>query len=413
MHKNIPVVDLLIDEDSGFIDNIHTVHDYARLPLGTVETSTAKNGALNRGYLNAWWVGRSIPASRENIQAALINLGARSTAALLLKCYGLSLSDHYWVRPENTNLQWNEINFFQNDFSKDVGEILFGHEPTDRSGLDLMSPDNTSDGWLKKKWVIVDGKRMLMKGGSGDYQQEPFNELVASAIMRRLKIPHVPYVLTFDGGHPYSLCETFVTPETELIPALRAWEARKQSNHNSAYAHMLRCAEALGIPHVREALEKMLVLDYIIGNTDRHLNNFGFIRNVNTLEWQGIAPIYDSGTALWHDTQYVGRAPKSKPFRPTHSEQIKLVQDFNWFDYDALQGLGDECAEIFNQSDWIDAKRRDALVRAIEVRAKEIAQMRSVTRPKPGLSEALQIAQEKVDAQTSDKIPHSKRHDER
>lgn len=61
------------------------------------------------------------------------------------------------------NTAWHDINFFENDFSKDVGEILFGHQPANQAHLNLMSPDNTSDGWLKKKWVIADGKRMLMK----------------------------------------------------------------------------------------------------------------------------------------------------------------------------------------------------------------------------------------------------------
>jgi len=375
MHKNIPVVDLIIDEGSGFIDKIGTIHHPAHLPLGTTETSAAKKGELNRGYLNAWWVGRSIPASRENIQVALFNLGARSTTTLLLKCFGLSLSDQYWVRPKNTNLNWSDINFYQNDFSKDVGEILFGHEPTDQTALNLMSPDNTSDGWLKKKWVIADGKRMLMKGGSGDYQQEPLNELVATAIMKRLKIPHVPYVLTFDDGHPYSLCETFVTPETELIPALRVLETRKLDNRDSMFTHLLRCAEELGIPNVQPSLEKMIVLDYIIANTDRHYNNFGFVRNADTLEWHGFSPIYDSGTALWHDTQFVGRAPKSKPFRSTHAEQIKLVTDFSWFDYGELHGLGDEIARIFEKSKLIDENRRSALVKAIENRAEDIVEM--------------------------------------
>ncbi len=41
----------------------------------------------------------------------------------------------------------------------------------------------------------------------------------------------------------------------------------------------------------------MIVLDYIIANEDRHLNNFGLLRNAETLEWYGFAPIYDSGSS--------------------------------------------------------------------------------------------------------------------
>ena len=129
---------------------------------------------------------------------------------------------------------------FNNGFSKDMGEILFGHEPAGLARVSLMSPDNTSDGWLRKKWVMADGKRVLMKGGSGFLEQEPFNEVVACAVMRRLNIFHVNYTLAFDGNKPYSLCENFVTPETELVPALRVMEAQKKDNRDLGYAHLFR-----------------------------------------------------------------------------------------------------------------------------------------------------------------------------
>ena len=45
----------------------------------------------------------------------------------------------------------------------------------------------------------------------------------------------------------------------------------------------------------------MIVVDFIIANEDRHLNNFGLVRNANTLEWIGVAPIFDSGSSLGYD----------------------------------------------------------------------------------------------------------------
>ncbi|GJM72564.1 hypothetical protein HMSSN036_47800 [Paenibacillus macerans] len=73
--------------------------------------------------------------------------------------------------------------------------------------LSLMSPDNTSDGWLKKKWTLLNGKRCLVKGGSGAIQQEPYNEVLASRLMERLGIPHVSYTLLEQENYPYSVCE--------------------------------------------------------------------------------------------------------------------------------------------------------------------------------------------------------------
>jgi|GEM_PF-4014044 len=126
-----------------------------------------------------------------------------------------------------------------------------------------------------------------------------------------------------------------------------------------------------------------------------------------------MAPIYDSGTSLWHDTQFVGQAPKSKPFRSAHVEQIKLVRDVGWFEHCALYGISDECSKIFAKSEFIDEKRRDALTRAIEDRVKEITQMKSLNRAKPSLSEALEATQKKVDEQTYVKDNQPRNRDER
>jgi len=377
MHKNIDVCEIEISQESGDIERITAVHNLGHLPIGTVGVSSAEKGKPNRGLLNEWWGGRSIPASRDGIELALSNIGIFGPALLLSKCYGLSLSDQYWICPHGTDLQWGAINFFDNEFSTDMGEILFGHEPTNVEQVNMLSPDNTSDGWLRKKWIIADGKRILMKGGSGDYQQEPLNELIACTVMRRLGISHVNYTLTFDSGKPYSLCENFITAKTELISADRVRRTLKQGGNDSPYTHLLRCCDELGIPDVRAGIDKMLVADYIIANTDRHNNNFGFIRNADTLEWLGLAPIYDSGTSLWHNTRYVGRAPESKPFRSTHAEQIKLVSDYDGLNFGELADIGEECAQILERSPLIDHERRTAIARAVQERVNHAMRARN------------------------------------
>ena len=84
----------------------------------------------------------------------------------------------------------------------------------------------------------------------------------------------------------------------------------------------------------------MIVIDYIIANEDRHFNNFGVLRNAETLEWIGFAPIYDSGSSLGYDKMASQiRSEKEvvcKPFKKPHAEQIKLVSDFSWIDFDKL-----------------------------------------------------------------------------
>jgi hypothetical protein len=195
-------------------------------------------------------------------------------------------------------------------------------------------------------------------------------------IMRRLGIPHVEYTLTFDNGEPYSLCENFITPTTELISAWRVKEAFKQDNRDSDFVHLLRCCDELEIPNVRAALNKMLTLDYIISNEDRHYNNFGFVRDAETLQWQGLAPIYDSGTSLWYNTRFVGRAMECKPFKKDHAAQIELADDLSWFNDDALRDGGGEFMEVFSWSENVDDERRTALAAAIRERCEQVERMK-------------------------------------
>jgi hypothetical protein len=361
MHKNIEVAELIIAESAVAITDIGTIHNPGHIQLGV----QALKGGVDIGEMNDWLKGRSIPASRSGVWDLYTRLGRNSTEYLILKCYGLSLSDHYWIRPSDSGLVWAEINFFQNDFSRDMGEILFGRDPADSRNIDLVSPDNTSDGWLRKKWIISNGKRMLMKGCSDPWKQEPFNEVIACAIMRRLEIFHIPYSLVFDDGSPYSICENFLSADTELVPAWKVFHSSVMLDGDTDFTHLLRCCDRLGIPDVQASFDKMITLDYIIANEDRHYTNFGFVRSAETLVWLGAAPIYDSGTSLCHNALDTGQPRKCQPFAKTHEEQIKLVSDFSWFSLESLKGIDQEIIEIFSESRIINKTRAKAITDAV------------------------------------------------
>lgn len=346
MHKRIAVADLELDDTTGLIQKIAAVYEPKHLPVGV----SIRNGIADRGALNEWWADRSIPASRSGVREALEALNVANTKMLLLRCFGLSLSDQYWICPTDSQLTWDQINFFHNAFSDDVGDVLFG-KPVRGKEFDFSSPDNTSDGCLKKRWKIIDGKRCLIKGGSGLQRQQPFNEVIATEIMKRLAIPHVPYTLLWDGNEPYSVCEDFVTADTELISAWRIMQTSKKSNNISVYQHFVNCCKELGAPDVVPALDRMIVLDYLIANEDRHLNNFGLLRNAETLEWIGFAPIFDSGSSLGYDKLATDIRSEygiiCKPFKKRHEEQIKLVSDFSWIDFEKLADIGGVIMDTF------------------------------------------------------------------
>jgi hypothetical protein len=424
MHRKLPVLELEIDEETAALLQIGEILHPEHIPVGVQMVDEKPS----RRSLNQWWMGRAIPASRDGLREALRLMDVSSTGLLLLKCFALSLSDHYWMNSHDKPLDWDRINFFENEFSEDVGNALFGRIPKGsspdslrgtsknplhaslrpicpssalahngispaspvmrcldlghidsqsdaqaviRCALSLISPDNTTNGWLKKKWVIDGKRRLLIKEGSSPYYQEPLNEALASIILRRLGVAHASYELAWDGERPLSVCEDFVDT-TDLISVWHIYNTQKKSNNHSDYQHYLFCSQELGIPGAREGLDRMLTLDYLMVNSDRHYNNFGVVRSALDLEWVGPAPIFDTGTSMWHDLLSnrinANMDAKSKPFNSKHSAQIKHVSNFDWLDFSALQDIEDEYDALLAQSTYIDAERRHALLTALNRR---------------------------------------------
>ena len=377
MHKRTPVASIEIDDASGYIQKIGEIFALEHLPIGIA----VRNGIPDRTAFNTWWTDRSIPASRSGIREALETLEIENTKLLLLRCFGLSLSDQYWINPDGSDLAWDDINFFHHPFSDDIGDVLFG-APKKANALDFSSPDNTSDGYLKKRWKIIDGKRYLIKGGSNPFRQQPFNEVIATEIMARLGISRVPYQLVWNKEAPYSACEDFIDENTELIPAWRVMMIMKKSNSTSVYQHFVNCCESLGVKDAVPFLDRMITLDYIIANEDRHFNNFGLIRNAETLEWIGMAPIYDSGSSLGYDKlpgqMKADKDVGCKPFKNHHLEQLRLVQSFDWLDLTKLDDLEDVIKETFAQDDaeeYIDEYRVRAIVNSVKRRIQNLEQI--------------------------------------
>jgi hypothetical protein len=375
MNKNTPVVQLWIDDDTAAIVKVTKALELAYLPIGI----DFKTGIPNKKELNEWWFSRSIPASRSGIREALEKLDVTHTEHLLAKCYGLSLSDQYWMKPDNTSLEWSDINFFENSFSDDVGNILFG-QPAENENIDLISPCNTSDGWLKKKWKIIDGKRYLIKAGSDPYMQEPLNEAFATKLHERLGGKnYIPYTLLWENGKPYSVCENFITTNTELVSAVSINKSMKKRSQNSTYEHFIQASEKLGIPHMIEFINYLLVFDYFMANTDRHFGNFGAIRNVETLEWIGAAPVFDTGTSLWHNklTKVINPFDEieSKPFYAKQKKQMELITDFEWIPFENMKGMRDDLQEVFKQSEFMDEQRIEVINNAITDRIQQLQEL--------------------------------------
>ena len=364
MCGNHPVLAFEYDPESGHACASGEVLDPNRLPL---EFTTHGKPALYAKRIDEWWRLRAIPSTRDGIRRVLESLGAASTGELLDRTYGLSLSDQYWVKREDDPVDWKDVNFFDNPFDEALGEILLTSYSSSRD-ISFNAPDVSTGGDLPKRWIIdkPTGRRLLVK--SGRTGQEPMNEVIASKLCARLGIPAVSYSLARSGNRLVCTCEDMLTSHEELVSAWQVLQSVKTVKGLNSHDQWVRAAISFGADGqaVRDATDDWLVVDYLMRNTDRHYNNFGLIRDIETLTVRP-APIYDTGASLWNGELDVdGRDWFAKPFysatgRPSALRQLKLVEDWDRFDLDSLSDWPDEAAHELSRIHMFASERLDSI----------------------------------------------------
>ena len=384
MNKSTPVLSFDYDLEAHEATRITSVVNPDFAPMGMRD----RHGDISKRELNYWWCHRAIPASRAQIGRLLENLGLESTLELAEKSFGLSLSDCYWIDDLDNPQSWADINFFDNDFSDDLGFLTLGQDSAgsspdapDYRSVELSSPNSTLGGDLLKKWKVIDGKRVLLKAGVGAFNQEPYNEVIATELHSRFMEPgeYVPYWLFADGRRVFSACNNMLGPDEELVAAWDVIRNVRQPNSLSDLQFYIRRCEDLGLDGgaVMTGLSKMFAADFVLANRDRHYRNFGVIRNVETLEMTGLAPVFDSGSCLWSDAELL-EAPidfeyQAKPFKVSGmkpEDQVRLFTGFyGWFDPGMVEGFGDVVSEILGKNPNIPEGRIATVAARVAERA--------------------------------------------
>ncbi|WP_278590230.1 hypothetical protein [Olsenella uli] len=291
----------------------------ARMPLGL---DLAGDGMID------WMAARALPQNRRFAQelCRVLGIAIGDTEGIYRVGLGLSLNDDYWVVPDGFAGRFADYNLFENPFSAALSALAYtGVAPTGLgSGL---TPDLTTDGSLRKAWRIGSGgERLLYKGATpGHLPGEPLSEALASHLADRLGVDHAPYWLERWEHTTCSVCADFADVRTSYVPFAVATGL-------TSFAGALWAAKNLG-RDCFESLADMLVLDALDCNTDRHLANFGFLRDNSTGRLLGLAPAFDNGRALFpnladEDLDGLAAAVQatSPAFGPrTYDEQVARV----------------------------------------------------------------------------------------
>lgn len=369
-HKDLDVAMVQINLVSGELEQLLTIYLPDELPIGC----TAKNPST----ILSWWKSRAIPDSRRGLQQALAYIHEPSSLTLMLSGYGLSLNDHYWMQPLGKELYWKNLNFFTNPFSDELGLLLTDSDKLDiNAHISKFSPSSSVTGEMKKKWVIQNGIRYLMKISTNNYGQQSVNELIASHLHKRLGWSnYVTYHLEttkIDGKEvPCSLNPLFTSETLEFVPAYQLIRHYKIPNDQSVYEALIELAVKNGCNEhtVRKQLEYTILTDFILTNTDRHFNNFGFLYDASKKQFTNMAPIFDTGNSLFYDCDFIPSKEdllniRVNSFCQKETELLRYISDKSLISLDQLDNFPQEAQDLLTQYTNMPSERAQVIAETI------------------------------------------------
>jgi len=241
-----------------------------------------------------WLEHRVIPKNRAFVDEILktLGLGQNDTKGIIDVCKGLSLNDSYWVVPEGFAGTFAQYNLYQNRFSEMLALVAYTGAERSREAF-TTSPELTTNGALPKAWRLLEDGIWLYKGGTSGASntgREPFCEFYAAQIAEVMGLNAIPYGLENWKGITASKCPLFTNIDTSYVPIGRLVKS-------GGIKACLDYYDSLG-PQFGEQLRSMLVFDALIYNEDRHLGNFGLLRDNHTGKIIAPAPLFDHGQSL-------------------------------------------------------------------------------------------------------------------
>ena len=172
---------------------------------------------------------------------------------------------------------------------------------------------NNYKGSEKKKTLIYDGKKYLVKfpdpirekNKNISYINNAFSEYIGSNIFKMVGFPTQNTII---GVYKYNekekivcACEDFTNSNKVLYEfenlALSTNPDKKIETELTDILNVLDENKIISIPKIKEKFWDMFVIDSLIGNTDRHNGNWGFLVDTKTNKIE-FAPIYDCGSCL-------------------------------------------------------------------------------------------------------------------
>ncbi|MCL2170307.1 MAG: hypothetical protein FWB74_09840 [Defluviitaleaceae bacterium] len=276
----------------------------------TVYFNDAAPILIKQGRFEDWVNIRKPDINRPNVRSLRRMMGLSTSR--LDDVFGeisyQSLSDSFWLRQKGAVQTWESIQFQEKD------GCFFEHALSGKMNFDSpdiyksrKSPEHTNIGSFEKGWKnVAPNKWQLWKSGDNSaVWSEVFYSNLANEIF-----PNIAVKYWEEDG--YSVCDNFVDrcKGDSLEPIFSLID-----EHNDPEDVLKVLPEAL-----HEDYRRMLFLDALMFNWDRHEFNFGITTDIDG-NIKGLTPLFDFNLSLFN-----GASPNSKRFEDTTIQMFKAIK---------------------------------------------------------------------------------------
>lgn len=254
-------------------DGIIIEYDEKLLPLYLKRTRNTE----------AWLASRAVDSHRVNsrLLKKTLRLTAASDSQASLFVNGATVTDRYWFKQENSDETYESIRFKENPFDM----LALCGDPNSFSKKPSRTPELTNIGSFEKCWRLINSEWWLYKSGN---ENELFSELFVSRLAEKLGLNSAYYEL--DGNYIRSLDFTKgASVNFEPMSGIMG----ENDDYGGCFSELRKISKSLA-----EQYLALIWLDTVCFNMDRHTENFGFLRGMDTGEIISLAPNFDNNIAL-------------------------------------------------------------------------------------------------------------------
>ena len=304
MMKDTPVMRINFDE------MIYDVLDDFHLPYqlkGCIRKCEIREGmsiseinaatvarAKNSEAITRFLAQRVLPITRENAKKIYALFGFDqaqddySKARIAVVCRAVSLQDNYWLKLENDQVAWKDVDIHQNHLNEVVAQVALHGTSLTLTGKEA-TPELTSFGAYAKAWHREDDGELYLykKGNNGS--SEARIEVMVSNLLKKTNVNSLEYTAGESDGDFVSKCKCMTEGD---IVMLHAMDFESYCNRNGLnFMEEVKKIDA-------DLFYKMCIVDYLVANRDRHSMNWGFFYNSETMEIIGCHQLYDHNNAF-------------------------------------------------------------------------------------------------------------------